>query len=309
MLTKKEIEMRKTGIGASEIAAVIGISRWRTPMDVWLEKTGAIETPDLNDNPHIYWGNRLEDVVASEFARRNGLKLTKKTTTRHAEAPWMLATPDRLIYDDKGELIGGLECKTAGSRSADQWGEEGTDDIPFEYILQVTQNMLVFGLKEWNVAVLIEGSDYREYKIPLSQQIADNIFAHGTAFWFGNVVSKVAPEARTAGDVVNLYRESNPGKVVEADAMIVQACTSLAAAKIALDHAEKRVEGLSTQIKAFMGNADTLKDPFENTVLATWKSSVQKRFDAKTLQANQPEIYNQYVALSPRRTFLLKVKE
>ena len=60
------LELRRQGIGGSDAAAILGLNPWKTPMDVWLEKTGEF-TRDDEENEQMYWGTVLEAVVAEEF--------------------------------------------------------------------------------------------------------------------------------------------------------------------------------------------------------------------------------------------------
>jgi len=103
------LEYRKQGIGGSDVAAIAGLNPWRSPMAVWLEKTGQIEPQ--KENEAMYWGAALEDIVAQEFSKRTGLKVHRKNfMLQHPEYPFMLANIDREILDpDKGRGI--LECK------------------------------------------------------------------------------------------------------------------------------------------------------------------------------------------------------
>ena len=69
------LAMRKAGIGGSDAAAVIGLSRWKSPFQVWLEKTGQTEPDDLSNNEYVYWGTVLEQAVADRFCELTGKKV------------------------------------------------------------------------------------------------------------------------------------------------------------------------------------------------------------------------------------------
>jgi putative phage-type endonuclease len=153
--------IRAGGIGGSEIAAVMGLSPWTSKFTLWHLKKGTLAAPDINDQPHIEWGHRLEDVVARKFAESHPeCKLRLGGTWRNRARPWQIANPDRLLTG--GSL---LEVKTANANAAWEWGETGTDTIPVHYRCQVLWYMDTLGLDAAWVAVLIGGSDYREYRI------------------------------------------------------------------------------------------------------------------------------------------------
>ncbi|MEA5366049.1 YqaJ viral recombinase family protein [Amycolatopsis sp., V23-08] len=149
---------RAHGIGGSEIAAVLGLSPWESRFSLWHRKKGLVAPVAQNDV--MYWGTRLEEVIREEFNLRHAGELSPAVTVgtwRHAARPWQIANPD-------GKLDGALyEGKTA--YNDDGWGEEGTEEIPVYYRTQCLWYLDVFGLNLCHVAVLISGSDYREYYV------------------------------------------------------------------------------------------------------------------------------------------------
>lgn len=191
---------RAHGIGGSEIAAVLGLSPFESRFSLWHRKKGLAAPVVQNDV--MYWGNRLEAVVRDEFNLRHAGDLRPARTVgtwRHRNRPWQIANPDGLIlpaaepcgcefhrepvccdlndcgpccedcptcptlHRGEGELY---EGKTAFND--DGWGEPGTDEIPVYYRTQCLWYLDVFGLRRCHVAVLISGSDYREYLVERS---------------------------------------------------------------------------------------------------------------------------------------------
>jgi len=155
---------RADGLGGSEIAAVLGLSPWDSKFSLWHRKKGTIGAQ--HDNPSMTWGRRLEAPIADAFIDAHPeLKVRKvpglwRSRTRF----WQLADPDRHISGPGGNQI--LEIKTAHSSQAFEWGEPGTDQIPVYYRCQVLWYLDVFGFDSAHIAVLIGGSDYREYQVP-----------------------------------------------------------------------------------------------------------------------------------------------
>jgi putative phage-type endonuclease len=160
---------RQQGIGGSEIAAVLGLSPWESRFSLWHRKRGLLAAVEVNDS--MYWGTRLEPVIRDEFERRHavsdGIRVEQAGTWRHEDRPWQVANPDGfilgLIVEDGETPHSLLEIKTA--RDGDRWGEPGTDEIPVYYRTQCLWYLDVFGLQTCHVAVLIAGSDYREYRV------------------------------------------------------------------------------------------------------------------------------------------------
>jgi len=92
-LTAEQLDERRHGIGGSDAGAILGVNPYRTPLQVWLEKTGKAEPDDLSDNEAVTWGNVLEDTIAREYSRRTGHRVQRRNATlTHRECPWMLDT-------------------------------------------------------------------------------------------------------------------------------------------------------------------------------------------------------------------------
>jgi putative phage-type endonuclease len=171
---------RRWGVGGSEIAAVMGLSPYESAFSLWHRKQGLVSP--VEENPQMYWGTRLEPSICAEFALRHPERpVVPSATFAGRGRPWQIANPDRLIL--KRELdypVELLEAKTA--RDDEGWGEECTDDIPVHYRAQCIWYLDVFGLTTCRVAVLIAGSDYREYVVTYNEPEALLLRKAGEAF-------------------------------------------------------------------------------------------------------------------------------
>ena len=203
------LEERRGGLGGSDAASALGISKWKTPLDTYLDKRG--EAPPLDDSPAMYWGRTLEPIVREEYAKRAGMIVhTGEGILRSAEHPFMLANLDGRGAD--GRVV---EIKTA--RSADGWGDEGSADIPADYVAQTMHYMIVTGAQLADVAVLIASSDFRIYTVPFDRELADMLIDAERELW-DRIVRGDPPAPRTAADVANLYRvaKAQPIEATEA---------------------------------------------------------------------------------------------
>ncbi len=174
---------RRQGLGASEIAAVVGLSPFESAFSLWHRKKGNIPGPDPS-NPLFYWGHALEGVVADRFSDDHPeFDVVSIGTHRHSERVWQFANLDRALYNPAvaGEILGLLEIKT--TRYGDNWGPSGSDEIPVHVRCQVMQQMDVFSAPYAWVAVLIGGNDYREYRIDFDETDAAALRDAGAAFW------------------------------------------------------------------------------------------------------------------------------
>lgn len=175
---------RRKGIGASDAAAVCGMSPYRGPLDVYLDKLGLL--PEQESEP-MRWGLLLEQVVETAYCQETGQPwIETRPMLRHQQYPWMLATLDRQRAD--GRIV---ELKTA--RTAEGWGQAGTDEVPEGYLLQVQHQMAVADVDAADVAVLIGGSDFRVYHVARRQDLIDLLIMVEAEFW-QRVVSLQPPE-------------------------------------------------------------------------------------------------------------------
>ena len=157
---------RRTGIGGSDIGAILGLNHYRTPYDVFLDKTVPDARPDTAGEA-AYWGTTLETVVAREYQRRTGRKVQRVNhLLRHPDHDFAIANIDRAIINPDisgtvrwkdGRLTTDslLECKTANSFTAADWGDTGTDSVPYSYLCQCQWYLGVTGCQTAELAVLI----------------------------------------------------------------------------------------------------------------------------------------------------------
>ncbi len=176
------LEARRNGIGSSDVAKILGVSRWGTAIDVYLDK---IESPVISEKmaAPLEWGIRSEPIIAAAISDYHGWVLTKPnpSTKFHAEYPFLAASPDRI--NDSGELI---EIKTSGR--VDGWGEPETDDIPQQYWLQCQHQLAVWHSHDPSVEVcwvfvLISQCDFRRYYIRRDAEYLPSVLPALQDFW------------------------------------------------------------------------------------------------------------------------------
>jgi putative phage-type endonuclease len=178
-LSEQQHEIRSKGIGGSDIAPIMGLSKWKTAHELWLEKTGTVE-PDKLDSQVVHFGNVLEQVVADEFADRKGFKVRKRNNTfTHKKYPQLLANIDRSIDGEKAVL----ECKTSSAFLMGDWGEEMSEDVPDYYRVQVEHYMNVLGQETAYLAVLIGGNTFRTFFFERDPDLSQMIEDAAIDFW------------------------------------------------------------------------------------------------------------------------------
>lgn len=294
---------RSTGIGGSDVAAVLGIHPWRSPVDLYLEKTGRAGSSDEESEP-AYWGKRLEDVVAVEWVSRTGRPVHRvNRTLRHQDAPVLMAHIDRKIANAPALL----ECKTAGAFVADKWGPSGTDEVPDYYLTQVLHYLSVTGYEWAAVGALIGGQEFRHYEIGADPALQQQLMDDCLRWWDTHVVGDLPPEPRSPGEARLLYPVHDPDKSLVADSETVELVADLKDAVKKRKAAQESEDAAKAQIQRRMGSAERLLSP-EGKLLATWKSSApSSSVDVKALQVGAPEIAKEYTVKRPgSRRFLVK---
>ena len=297
-LTEEARDARSRGIGGSDVAAVLGISKWKTPVDLWAEKTG-FKAPEPIKNPEAaHFGVLLEDIVAREFMRRTGKTVHRKRGTLvHARHPFMLANIDRRVVGERA----GLECKTNTAFGAHEWGETGSDDLPLYYITQCVHYLEVLDYERWYLAVLIGGNDFRWYVIERRPQIAAPLIEREAMFW-QSVLAKEPPDPQIFRDVTTLYPRDSGKPVVATDA-IFAALGDYAQLGADVKLLESRRAALKLEIGAFMKDKSLLIDR-AGAKLARFKAHKTTHVDIERLKAERPDIYAEYVKEIDVRPFV-----
>ena len=203
--TPEHFDARRTGIGGSDIAAVLGTSPYKSAYEVYEEKVNGFKQ-DLSDNEKVLWGNLLEEPIAKRYGQVTGKKLSITNLIRSGDYPFLIASPDRLVLNERQ----GLEIKAVGEHTKHLWGENGSQLIPEYYYLQVAHYMLVLDYQAWDVAALIGGQELRIYTFERDREIDDLIVQGAFDFWTNHVQKKIAPpKDYTRPDVQQLIKRKN----------------------------------------------------------------------------------------------------
>jgi putative phage-type endonuclease len=185
------LQERRKGIGASDSPALLGKSRWKTPLHVYLDKTGELPTTPMTTEQVA--GLELEPYVARMYSRVTGHPLSSggRHVSRLACMPWMSCTIDYECDPGRRQGTWLVECKT--SQSYDGWGDEGSDQVPPEYWVQAQQQMLVTGIHRVDFALLVRGVEFSTYTVPYDAGFCKELEAVVTDFWHNHVVARVPP--------------------------------------------------------------------------------------------------------------------
>lgn len=282
---------REKGIGGSDVAAVMGLSPWRSPYEVWCEKTGLAQPEDISDKPAVEWGNRLEPLVGQKFREMHPDFTVRRVNgiLTSIERPWAKASLDYEVkVPGEGWLV--LEIKTSGQFGSHNWDE----GVPLWYQTQVQHYMAVSGRSAAYVAVLIGGSDYREFRIERDEDDVKAIEQAVDTFWNVNVLTKKEPDA-IGGDGPALFEVHPEGaELVELD----ETPTALSRYQLAcaeFDQAKAEKERWASKLKQEIGDDKGWQTPAGKVV---WQRSERSRFDTKRFRADHPELNDEYTTTS-----------
>ncbi|WP_233866747.1 YqaJ viral recombinase family nuclease [Paraburkholderia adhaesiva] len=176
---------RRKGLGGSDAAAALGQSRHVTAFQLYQEKLGLIPD-DMVVSPEaaerMEFGQLIEQVIADMYAKRYGVKLRRHNKlAQHARFPYMLASYDRTI-DGRHE---GVECKNVDALSYrfGEWGEEHSDQVPQEYLLQCHHYLATSGYDVWHLAACVGGNSLKVYHIERDPEMIDLVEQGEAEFW------------------------------------------------------------------------------------------------------------------------------
>jgi putative phage-type endonuclease len=290
-------EERRKGIGGSDAAAILGLSKWNTPMTLWMEKTGVATEQERTQEQAR--GNFLEGGILEWYQWRTEQKVERiNGIIRSEENPIMQFSPDGIA---DGRIV--VQVKTA--LIDDEWGEEGTDQIPPEYLIQVQHEMAVVNFNVAHVPVLFPHFDFGLYIVHADAELQQMIRAAEQEWWENHVLKNVTPEPTTHSDVVRKYGQAKVGPI-EATPEIAEMAKQLADIKAQLKLTEQEKEEVEAQIKNFMGPHDTLM--YRGERLATWNNTKGRQsFDRERFARAHPALSKEFTKIGqPGRTFLLK---
>ena len=259
---------RQTGLGGSDLGAILGLNPYRTPYQTWLEKSGRSEP--FTGNLQTRFGSYAEEFVAREYSDRTGRQVQRyNSLLRHPNAP-LLGHIDRLVVPEGAKRAShqreirtdlGLEAKTAhalaASRNGD-WGEPGTDAVPASYLIQCQAYMLLTGCAHWDLAVLFGNSDFAIYHLHQDPELGEYIVDEASRWWRDYVVADVPPPPSSELEARQRWPGHSPGRAIEADESLYTDLTLLARLKAEIRDYEKQEQALKDRILPALEDAEII---------------------------------------------------
>jgi putative phage-type endonuclease len=287
---------RRAGLGSSDIAAILGLSRYGTAQTVYHDKRGKLPL-ETDDSEPAYWGRANEEKVARRWAADNRSVIQKVGLIANEARPWQMCTLDRRVLECPLSLGTrekcALEVKCRDKMKAPMWRKGCPDDV----LAQTLHQIDVCGFDHLHVAVLIGGNDYRRFTVYRHEHedvIAD-LRAAGQQLWDRVVTGSPPPltGAEEPGPMLDLYEQLHPdrsgvvhidrdGDAQDALADYLEAAAAESAAKKAKDRAKAVLVGA-------LGDADTAV--MGDRLAFSYDETAREHVDRARLREEFPDAY------------------
>ena len=314
------LELRKSGIGGSDAASVLGFSPYRSSMSVYLEKINHNNKinnlkenivyknalgKDLDEymkenlNEEVSYkmelGNKLKDFVASEFTLKTNKKVRNiNAVLRNDKYPFAIANIDKAVIGEKAFL----ECKVTNSYLKKSWQKE----VPIHYKIQMNHYMAVTGATHCYVAVLIGNEELIIHKIERDEEYISEIMSLEKMFWENCILGDDIPMPDGSNDYSNFlnsfYKESKEESLILFEQeKLLQRYDEISEISKEIDTERKTIE---QYIKLQMKEYETC---YIGDRKITWKNQSRNTVDTKKLKIENPKLIENYIKTTNSRVF------
>jgi putative phage-type endonuclease len=265
-MTPDERKERRKRCGATDVAAILGLSPWKSAYEVWLEKSGRLE--EANGNAATRAGQRFESAILDHAEEDLGVKLERNLVAWAPDALPIAATLD-------GRVPAGppVEVKTSGIVGPvyGRWGDVDSDEVPDVYLVQVTVQMLCTGSELAYLFALLGGRGIVRYQVHRDESVINQIAETCDAWWSKHVVGEAEPPQTSTVplDVAKRLRRE-PNKTIEFGEFETLLVSDWEAAKASKREADKAVDEMQAAILLRLGDAEaaTMADGREFTFMS-----------------------------------------
>ena len=287
---------RRKSLGGSDMGAVLGLNKWRSPFAVWAEKTGRL--PEREDNEAMRQGRDLEDYVVSRFEEKSGKRVQRMNylLRNDSECPHLHANIDRRIVGESA----GLECKTASALATKSY--QG-GEFPESYYVQCVSYLAVTGWERWYLAALVLNKAFHVYQITTVENDECPEWCESSVYVSPDELTALT---RCAADFWETYIEADtapPPDGTESTTETLETVYADSGGEIELFGRERLlnryaelterqrdtardIEEIKQQLMADMGEAETGRC---GRYTVTWAAQSRRMFDAKAFQKKHPE--------------------
>ena len=283
---------RKCGIGGSDVAAIMGISPWRTALDVYNDKISSDTTKV--DSDAMQRGRDLENAVLRVYANKTGNTLIANIPMlKDRLYPFLIGNIDAKVKDS--DII--VEAKTTRDFMS-SWGKE----IPEHYKVQVAHYASIANAERVEIVVLFGGLDFGYFTYERDEELERKIRKAAIDFWHRHILATVPPSPQNLEELKNRYPDIDANRIIEADEEIKLAVAELHDVEDKRRALEKSEETLKLRIQQYMGDAGILEAGKYKVALRCFSAN---RLDTNLLKTDCPEVYQNYLKRTESRTLKL----
>lgn len=266
---RRWLDDRKTAMTATDAAAVIGVSKFATPIDVWLEKTGQSVKSEPTEQQES--GNRLQRPILEWYGDRKQVPIVFADAyqlVRAKETPLIGATLDAYHASD----LTPVDAKNIGYPQPGDWGDDGTDQIPLYYAVQLVVQMYVTASNAGfhhrgnpdfaRLAVLFRGQELRVYEVRRDKQLEQDIIARMLDFHAKHVVADTPPPIDGTSawtDYIKRKFASNTDRILNATPELHEAAVMLHSVRSQIKALDEKKTLIENNLKYIIGDAKTLR--------------------------------------------------
>lgn len=299
-ITERQRQQRQQQLGSSDAAAAVGVSKWKTPLQLYLEKLGRIEPEPQNFAMEA--GNAFEDGVLALAEKKLGVRPRRNVRRVHPEFKWWVSHLDGQL-DIDGQAIP-IDAKF--SADTEDWGTSGSDLVPEEHLIQLHHQCASVGAPYGYVAAFLFGSfgkrRFELYRIDIDPELAAFVRDGLERFWHC-VVNQTEPENASGMDIDAAKRIiKDPVTWRAVDGGVV---AQLEAAKANLKEAQKAKDDAEAELLVKMGSdgVAVYRDVADGgrKAMQYREESAGKRIDTAALKKDHPDIYERYAVASTRK--------
>ncbi len=312
--------------GGSDVAGVLGVSNWATPLDVYQRKVGQSAPTEYDEKREkiLNRGKKLEPIVVQMLEDEYGIEVVERSTEEapnrftdpehdfmKAEIDFGFRVTDKLLsivpdgFIDPG-LIGSVqngEIKSVHPFAAGSWGEMFREEVPVYYAAQSMYGLMVTGRKLCLYGTLFGADDLTLYVVNRDEETIAGIRSKVLEFWFENVLPRIPPDPINMADITKLFLNVR-GRPISCDAELAALLQELKTVRGKLKSDQETEETLEFQIcdriwkewgtKNPEGETDDVRLMLGDQVLAKWNRTRGTHLDQKKLKLDHPDLVEQY---------------
>ena len=305
--------VREKFLGGSDIAGVLNISPWQTPVSVWQRKTGM--EPEREPRPGKkklfnrgkMWEKVVGEMLIAELEAREHRVVLVSTNHRYRDprVPYFASEIDyEILLDDIPDTVN-VELKTVHPNAAGEWGESDTDQCPVHYAAQAMWGLGVTGRKCCVVAPLFGADEIRVYPIIRDDEVIDGMRRQALQFWERHVMPRIAPEPTTLEDVDRLFKLERDTFVTATPEML-ETVLKYRAAQAMIVAKQEELALSEFQIKQYLRDATALMMEGGAKPIVTWKNRANAHLDQARFKSEYPKLHAQFMVRGQSRVFQVK---